>query len=113
MKVTIGERLGRVTRDRDTAYIRQPRPVSESDGVPYELHAEMARPNVRLAECPSSTLPWAHPERRPADYPGHVQGPGPRRKRGEMVYLHKTAPVLVIEGGPTLSAEEHAAGRRR
>ena len=39
--------------------------------------------------------------------------PGPARKRGQMVWTHKTAPVLEIEGGPTLSGDELAAMRRR
>jgi len=39
--------------------------------------------------------------------------PGPTRKRGQMVWTHKTAPVLEIEGGPKLSPEELAAMRRR
>ena len=39
--------------------------------------------------------------------------PGPRRKKGQMVWTHKTAPTLEIEGGPTLSPEELAAMRRR
>jgi hypothetical protein len=39
--------------------------------------------------------------------------PGPRRKRGQMVWTHKTAPTLEIEGGQKLGPEELAAMRRR
>jgi hypothetical protein len=39
--------------------------------------------------------------------------PGPRRKRGQMIWTHKTAPTLEIEGGPRLSPDELAAMRRR
>jgi hypothetical protein len=36
------------------------------------------------------------------------------RVRGEMVWLHKTAPVLEIRGRkPSLKPEDYAAGRRR
>jgi hypothetical protein len=41
------------------------------------------------------------------------EAPGPRRKRGQMVWTHKTAPTLEIEGGPRLSPDELAAMRRR
>jgi len=36
-----------------------------------------------------------------------------KRVRGQMVWLHKSAPVLEIEGRPGLSPEEMAKGRRR
>lgn len=35
------------------------------------------------------------------------------RHRGQMIWLHKTAPVLVIEGREGLRPEDYAAGRRR
>ena len=35
------------------------------------------------------------------------------RVRGQMVWLHKTAPILEIEGRPRLTPEEIASGRRR
>jgi hypothetical protein len=38
---------------------------------------------------------------------------GPTRKRGQMVWTHKTAPTLEIEGAPPLTPEELAAMRRR
>jgi hypothetical protein len=38
---------------------------------------------------------------------------GPRKKRGQMVWTHKTAPTLEIEGGRALTPEEIAAMRRR
>jgi hypothetical protein len=41
------------------------------------------------------------------------EAPGPTRKRGQMVWTHKTAPALEIEGGPTISPDELAAMRRR
>ena len=34
------------------------------------------------------------------------------RVRGQMVWLHKTAPILEIEGRPRLTPEEMANGRR-
>lgn len=39
--------------------------------------------------------------------------PDTPRVRGRMVWLHKTAPILEIEGKPGLTADEMAAGRRR
>lgn len=42
-----------------------------------------------------------------------TEAPGPRRKRGHMVWTHKTAPTLEIEGGQKLGPEELAAMRRR
>src|SRR5262245_49697629 len=103
MRVTLGERLG--LRARGTK-VSGRRPISECDGVPREVEPEYAGPVVRLREAPSSTLPYGRPFVRPDD-------DGPPRVRGEMVWTHKTAPTLVIEGRPDLSPEEHAAGRRR
>lgn len=38
---------------------------------------------------------------------------GPPRVRGEMIWAHKTAPILMIEGRKGPTPEEIAAGRRR
>lgn len=38
---------------------------------------------------------------------------GPERVRGEMVWLHKTAPILQISGKRPLTPEEISSGRRR
>lgn len=35
------------------------------------------------------------------------------RVKGEMVWIHKTAPVLQIQGKPTLTADDYVKGRRR
>lgn len=53
----------------------------------------------------------AIPEKRARAEEGDYSGPA--RVRGEMVWLHKTAPILVIEGKRGLTPEEMAAGRRR
>ena len=99
MRVTIGERLG----------IR--REVTRVQSVPVvdrlEIEATVSvEDRIVLASCPSSSIEWG--ERRVREDDG-----GPPRVRGEMIWLHKTAPTLVIEGRGDLSPEEHAAGRRR
>jgi hypothetical protein len=76
---------------------------------------------ARLTVCADCAEPFdpESPEHRPhgrADQCGPCargEAPGPRRKRGQMVWTHKTAPTLEIEGGPRLSPEELAAMRRR
>lgn len=102
MRVTIGERLGL------TAMASRPakQEACPEDAAPTWVEPELAGPIVDLRVAPSSTLPWLHPTLRA--YDGE-----PARVRGEMVWLHKTAPTLVIEGRAGLSPEEHAAGRRR
>src|SRR4051812_46989131 len=102
MRVTLGERLGIRPNTNLAKPVRAP---SEHDGVPSEVEPELVR-GIRIRGAPSSTLPFGHPVRRPDDG-------GPARVRGEMVWLHKTAPTLVIEGGSGISPEDHAAGRRR
>jgi hypothetical protein len=104
MRVTLGERLG-ITFHTPKA---RPSVTPQSDGIPEEIEPEVVQPInvIRVRGAPSSTLPLGYPWTRPDDG-------GPPRVRGEMVWLHKTAPTLVIEGRPGLTAEEHAAGRRR
>lgn len=77
-------------------------PVVDTDAVPQEVEPEKV---LRLADLPSCPIVPVEVVPEPKD--------GPRRVRGEMVWLHKTAPTLVIEGRPGISPEEHAAGRRR
>lgn len=101
MKVTIGERLGLLPRPKARGTTPPATEDISEDAVPLWVRPEKV---VRLAHCPSAqTVPVEviPPERT-----------GPPRVRGEMVWLHKTAPILVIEG-QRLSAEDHAAGRRR
>src|SRR5574337_825899 len=85
-----------------TAAHQAPPSITSDDGVPLWVEPEKV---LRLAELPSArTVPVEV-------VPETSDDPGPRRVRGEMVWLHKTAPVLVIEGR-RLSPEDHAAGRR-
>lgn len=115
LRVTIGSRLGLFPRGtKPPANRTLQMPEVSSDGVPLEIEPEKV---IRLADLPSAeTMPivsagwWCQfcQEQHFSECEA-----GPRRVRGEMVWLHKTAPTLVIEGGPGLSPEEHAAGRRR
>jgi hypothetical protein len=101
MRVTIGIRLGLVKSGPTSPTPRPVEPPSD-DAVPTWVAPEKV---LRLADLPScKTVPVevVPPERE-----------GPPRVRGEMVWLHKTAPVLVIEGRPDVSPDDHAAGRRR
>src|SRR5262245_38643085 len=76
------------------------------------------RPSAICAECGDPFDPSA-PEHKTVgrnDQCGPCargETPGPRRKRGQMVWTHKTAPTLEIEGGRPLGPEELAAMRRR
>lgn len=101
MRATIGERLG----IRPDKRITRPIGTRTDDPVPTWVEPERAAP-LRLAECPSSEYVPPHPTESDEEL-------GPPRVRGEMVWLHKTAPVLVIQGRPDLSPEEHSSGRRR
>ena len=102
MRVTIGERLGLVPR-KDLQAV--PTPISDDPeydcAAPTWVQPEQV---IRLQDLPScKTVPVEIVPEVPE---------GPPRVRGEMVWLHKTAPILVIEG-QRLSPEDHAAGRRR
>jgi hypothetical protein len=104
MRATIGERLG-IKPSRDLQAV----PEHISDDLAYDHAApEWVRPEtvLRLIDLPSAKTIMFE------SIPEHIDDGGPPRVRGEMVWLHKTAPILVIEGGK-LSAEDHAAGRRR
>lgn len=104
LRLTIGERLGLATKVTIPAPPRFRHGPPESSGVPVEVTPEKV---IRLADAPSAkTLMFE-------SIPEHIDDGGPPRVRGEMVWLHKTAPTLVIEGGRGLTPEEHAAGRRR
>ena len=80
--------------------------------------AERAEASVPCTDCGEPFDPGA-PEHKPygrSDQCGPCAAEddsGPKRKRGQMVWTHKTAPVLEIEGGPALTPEELAAMRRR
>lgn len=104
MRVTIGERLGRLAK----ATLACPLDNHTDDAVPTWIDVEVAGPVVDLRTAPSSSAEWG--QRITVD--GSDDG-GPARVRGEMVWLHKCAPTLVIDGRPGLTPEEHAAGRRR
>jgi hypothetical protein len=69
---------------------------------------------VPFEEPPNSVVTdKKEPPPKPAELPeddGRLDTP---RVRGRMVWLHKTAPILEIEGRPGLTPEEMAAGRRR
>lgn len=103
MRVTIGERLG-LGAVASTAKTIE---FTTGDSVPPWIEPELAGPIVDLRNAPSSSIEWGQVVRVDRD------DGGPVRIRGEMVWLHKSAPILVIEGRPGLSPEEHAAGRRR
>lgn len=121
MKVTIGERLGIVA---SKIIDRRAEVFVDND---FPLREELQKQTVKLAECSSAkdqpcVSPGRYTDGCPCPYckrrkreleQQQVEDQGPRRVRGEMIWLHKTAPVLVIEGKEPLSPEEHAAGRRR
>ena len=105
MRVTIGERLG-MRPSKDLSCV----PEHISDDPAYDHAApEFVKPEavLRLADLPSAKTVMFE------SIPELIEDYGPPRGRGEMVWLHKTAPTLVIEGRQGLSPEEHAAGRRR
>lgn len=116
MRVTIAERLG-LSLARGT---RQAIPRHIPDDPECDPRApEFVQPEkvVRLVDAPSAkTIPvlrvtwWCNYCQEDHDSQCPESEP---RVRGEMVWVHKTAPTLVIEGRPGMSPEEHAAGRRR
>jgi hypothetical protein len=97
-------------------------PAWESAATPADaVDSAESGGDTKLTVCADCAEPFdpESAEHRPhgrADQCGPCargEAPGPRRKRGQMVWTHKTAPTLEIEGGPTLSPEELAAMRRR
>lgn len=105
LRVTLGVRLGLAPRGT------RPPPVQSTCDDPVDTGGvpEWVRPEtvIRLVDLPScATVPVEVPNE-------FIDEPGPPRVRGEMIWLHKTAPTLVIEGRRGLTPEEHAAGRRR
>lgn len=64
-------------------------------------------PRYRAAEIKSAVVQPHEPRREPP------RTDGPAKYTGEMVWLHKTAPVLEIHGKPRLTPADYAAGRRR
>ena len=105
MRVTIGERLG-MRPSKDLSAV--PRHVSD-DPVYDRAAPEWVQPEnvLRLADLASAKTVLFE------SIPELIDDYGPARVRGEMVWLHKTAPTLVIEGRPGISPDDHAAGRRR
>ena len=107
MKVTIGERLGLLPK---VPTPRVPEHISDhpmhDPATPVYVEPEKV---IRFQDIPSAPAAVFESIPEPVD----SERLGPPRVRGEMVWLHKTAPVLVIEGRRGLSAEDHAAGRRR
>jgi hypothetical protein len=83
----------------------EPERAVEYDGPVPEREAP---PTLRLADLPSALIVPARPERDAPDEPDPV-----RRVRGQMVWLHKSVPVLEIEGHTPTSPEEMARMRRR
>jgi hypothetical protein len=116
LRMTIGERLGRLPRGTTPPAKECRREPEESSGVPLAIQPEKV---VRLVDAPSAqTLPfisvgWHCSFCQEQHFAGEVCPESEPRVRGEMVWLHKTAPTLVIEGRDGLSPEDHAAGRRR
>lgn len=105
MRITIGERLGR----KPSKHL-SPVPKHISDDPVYDRAApEWVQPEqvLKLADLPSAKTVMFE------SIPEHIDDGGPARVKGEMIWLHKTAPTLVIQGRPGLTPEEHAAGRRR
>ncbi len=105
MRVTIGERLGIVRfRKQDAIPVHISDESDQDTAVPEWVPPENV---LKLANLPSAKTVQFE------SIPEHIDDGGPARVRGEMVWLHKTAPTLVIEGRKGLTPEEHAAGRRR
>lgn len=80
------------------------------DELPLPPEVPPFEPRLR----PAHTVPSATSHRH--EPPQRVPPPndGPPKYTGEMVWLHKTAPVLEIHGKKsTLTPADYAAGRRR
>src|SRR5215813_496550 len=92
--------------------------AAASGKIVETARADVAVERVICAECGEPFDPSAAEHKRygTTDRCGpcaQAEAPGPRRKRGQMVWTHKTAPTLEIEGGAKLGPEELAAMRRR
>jgi len=72
--------------------------------VPFE-----APPSGRIVEGPKDPPP---PMREP-EADDEDERPDVPRRRGYMVWLHKTAPVFQFDDEPTLTPEDYEKGRRR
>lgn len=101
MRVTIGERLGLITKD---SKVVRSEPRTEA---PEPFRMDPVGQQVDLKTAPSSSLVPPERTRNSSD------AAGPERVRGEMVWLHKTAPTLVIQGRADLTPDDHENGRRR
>lgn len=96
--------------------------VSEKD-IPEEQLEKLRSKEQEPGKLPS--VPWEKPacckitENKPK-HPKLEGGktdsddkPDVSRRRGYMVWLHKTAPVFQFEDDPTLTPEDYRSGRRR
>jgi hypothetical protein len=83
--------------ERSATEARPPTVACVDCGEPFDPTSATERAAGRVDQCA-----------RCAD-----EDAGPPRKRGQMIWTHKTAPTLEIEGGRKLTPEELAAMRRR
>lgn len=80
-----------------------PEPEERSfPSVPFE-----AAPTGKIVEGPKEPKP---PRQETDDEDDRPDVP---RRRGHMVWLHKTAPVFQFDDAPTLTPEDYEKGRRR
>lgn len=115
-------KAGIVTLEETPNAKRKQRQERESISYRQEIEARKAdheRPSCHLSEVYDHRVVAriVSPEAR-QDVPkrgekDREEDGSPPRVTGEMVWLHKTAPILVIHGRKGLSPEEMAAGRRR
>lgn len=88
--------------DRDADSFRTPREKRRRGGTYRTKPLEQDPNRMASAEGFFSTAPEAVVDARP-----------PARKRGHMVWVHKTAPELEIEGEKKLSPDDYEKMRRR
>lgn len=93
----------------------------DEDGVPQAQRREIKRQEYKEASPP--VVPFEPPPsgrivEREATQPKEPEREARRdndvpRKRGRMIWLHKTAPIFEFEDRPTLTPEDFEKGRRR
>lgn len=86
---------------------RRPAPEEQErsfPSVPFE-----APPSGRIVDGPKAPPPPI----RESEADGEDDRPDVPRRRGHMVWLHKTAPVFQFDDAPTLTPEDYEKGRRR
>lgn len=119
MRVTLGERLGLVSRPTKASPVQHS--TEDVEGPVWSTG-----PVLRLADCPSAAsvpcrTPGKYSEGCPCDYcrrrtrelSRQNEELGPRRVRGEMVWIKKDVSILKIQGRPELTPEEYSSNRRR